>query len=176
MKKAIKYSIILCVISWVYAAIMIFGLGVKNPADNPMKYTIYASLYMLLPMIVAIVMQKVNKEKLASTGLLRFKIKWSWLFVRLRRLFFGIWYGFTVPKCQLYLCLKEGTNSLFFLQKSRKAVKKGSAYTVIKFVSLHTLVTGNDSTKRDPSALRGVENIHHYAVVNLRLQQLLFWP
>ena len=79
MKKAIKYSVILCVISWVYAAIMIFGLGVKNPADNPMKYTIYASLYMLLPMIVAIVMQKVNKEKLASTGLLRFKIKWSWL-------------------------------------------------------------------------------------------------
>ena len=79
MKKAIKYSVILCVISWVYAAIMIFGLGVKNPADNPMKYTIYASLYMLLPMIVAIVMQKINKEKLASTGLLRFKIKWSWL-------------------------------------------------------------------------------------------------
>ncbi len=39
MKKAIKYSIILCVISWVYAAIMIFGLGIKNPSDNPMKYT-----------------------------------------------------------------------------------------------------------------------------------------
>ncbi|MBO7288064.1 MAG: CPBP family intramembrane metalloprotease [Bacteroidales bacterium] len=79
MKKAIKYSIILCVISWIYAAIMIFGLGVKNPSDNPMKYTIYASLYMLLPMMVAIVMQKINKEKLSSTGLLRFKIKWSWL-------------------------------------------------------------------------------------------------
>ena len=74
MKKAIRYSVILCVISWVYAAIMIFGLGVKNPAENPMKYTIYSSLYMLLPMIVAIVMQKINKEKLASTGLSRFKI------------------------------------------------------------------------------------------------------
>ena len=79
MKKAIKYSIILCVISWVYAAIMIFGLDVKNISENPMRYTICASLYMLLPMIVAIVMQKINKEKLSSTGLLRFKIKWSWL-------------------------------------------------------------------------------------------------
>ena len=79
MKKAIKYSIILCVISWIYAAIMIFGLDVKNPSDNPMRYTMCASLYMLLPMMVAIVMQKINKEKLSSTGLLRFKIKWSWL-------------------------------------------------------------------------------------------------
>ena len=66
-------------VSWIYAAIMIFGLDVKNPSDNPMKYTICASLYMLLPMMVAIVMQKINKEKLSSTGLLRFKIKWSWL-------------------------------------------------------------------------------------------------
>ena len=66
-------------VSWVYAAIMIFGLDVKNPSDNPMKYTIYASLYMLLPMIVAMVLQMINKEKLTSTNLLRFKIKWSWL-------------------------------------------------------------------------------------------------
>ena len=79
MKKAIKYSIILCVVSWVYAAIMIFGLDVKNPSDNPMKYTIYASLYMLLPLMTAVVLQMINKEKLTSTGLLRFKIRWSWL-------------------------------------------------------------------------------------------------
>lgn len=79
MKKAIKYSIILCMVSWIYAAIMIFGLDVKNISDNPMRYTMCASLYMLLPMMVAIVMQKINKEKLSSTGLLRFKIKWSWL-------------------------------------------------------------------------------------------------
>lgn len=66
-------------VSWIYAAIMIFGLDVKNISDNPMRYTMCASLYMLLPMMVAIVMQKINKEKLSSTGLLRFKIKWSWI-------------------------------------------------------------------------------------------------
>ena len=66
-------------VSWVYAAIMIFGLDIKNPSDNPMKYTIYASLYMLLPLMTAVVLQMINKEKLTSTGLLRFKIRWSWL-------------------------------------------------------------------------------------------------
>lgn len=79
MKKAIKYSVILCLVSWVYAAIMIFGFGVKTITDNPMKYTVLASLYMLLPLMTAVVLQKVDKEKLTSTGLLRFKISWSWL-------------------------------------------------------------------------------------------------
>ena len=85
MKKAIKYSIILCVVSWIYAAIMIFGVGIKNPADNPMMYTIFASSYMLLPLICAVVLQIIMCRKthvrvsLRETGLLRFKIKPSWL-------------------------------------------------------------------------------------------------
>ena len=85
MKKAIRYSIIVCLVSWVYAAIMIFGFNVRNILENPMKYTIMASLYMLLPMIVAIVMQILShvethrRVSLSSTGLLRFKISWLWL-------------------------------------------------------------------------------------------------
>lgn len=85
MKKAIKYSVIICLVSWVYAAIMIFGLGVKSVTDDPMKYTICATMYMLLPMIVAIVMQVLSHVKTHrrvspnETGLLRFKISWSWL-------------------------------------------------------------------------------------------------
>ncbi len=66
-------------VSWVYAAIMIFGFGITNVSDNPIKYTVLASLYMLFPLMVAVVMQKVDKDRLASTGLLRFKIRWSWL-------------------------------------------------------------------------------------------------
>ena len=85
MKTAIKYSIIVCVVSWLYAAIMIFGVGIKNPADNPMMYTIFASSYMLLPLICALGLQIVTSRKthvrvsLRETGLLRFKIKPSWL-------------------------------------------------------------------------------------------------
>ena len=63
MKKAIKYSIILCVVSWIYAAIMIFGFGIINPADNPMMYTIFASSYMLLPLICAVVLQIIMCRK-----------------------------------------------------------------------------------------------------------------
>lgn len=58
---------------------MIFGLNVKNILDNPMMYTICASLYMLLPLITAVVIQKIDKEKLASTKLFSFKISWAWL-------------------------------------------------------------------------------------------------
>lgn len=85
MKRAIKYSVMVCLVSWIYAAIMIFGFNVKNIIDNPARYTIMASLYMLLPMIVAIVMQVLSRVKthgrvsLNETGLLRFKISWSWL-------------------------------------------------------------------------------------------------
>ena len=85
MKTAIKYSIILCVVSWLYAAIMIFGVGIKNPADNPTIYTIFASSYMLLPLICALGLQIVTYRKshvrvsLRETGLLRFKIKLSWV-------------------------------------------------------------------------------------------------
>ena len=84
MKTAIKYSIILCVVSWIYAAIMILGVGIINPADNPMMYTIFASSYMLLPLICAgtrLATSKNTGTRLATSvrQLLRFKIKLSWL-------------------------------------------------------------------------------------------------
>ena len=79
MKKAIRYSIVVCIVSWMFAAFMIFGLNVKNILDNPMMYTICTSLYMLLPLITAVVIQKIDKEKLASTNLFNFKINWSWV-------------------------------------------------------------------------------------------------
>ena len=79
MKKAIRYSIVVCLVSWAFAAFMIFGLNVKNILDNPMMYTVCTSLYMLLPLITAVVIQKIDKEKLASTNLFNFKINWSWV-------------------------------------------------------------------------------------------------
>ena len=85
MKTAIKYSIIVCVVSWVYAAVMIFGVGIKNPADNPMMYTIFASSYMLMPLICAVgtrlaTSRNMGMQQATSVRqLLRFKIKFSWL-------------------------------------------------------------------------------------------------
>mgnify|MGYP003447385201 CR=1 FL=1 len=72
-------------VSWVYAAIMIFGVGIINPADNPMMYTIFASSYMLLPLICAVGTRLATSRNMGTQQatsvrqLLRFKIKPSWL-------------------------------------------------------------------------------------------------
>ena len=70
MKKAINFSIIVCLASWIFAAFMWFGMGGYS--------SLCASIYMFFPLICAIVIQIINKEKLGSTGLLKFKIKGSW--------------------------------------------------------------------------------------------------
>ena len=86
MKTAIKYSIIVCVVSWLYAAIMIFGVGLRNPAcRHTMIYTIFASSYMLLPLICAVGTRLATSRNMGTQQatsvrqLLRFKIKPSWL-------------------------------------------------------------------------------------------------
>lgn len=71
MKKAINFSIIVCLASWIFAAFMWFGMGGYN--------SLCAAIYMFFPLVCALVIQKIKKEKLGSTGLLKFKIKWSWL-------------------------------------------------------------------------------------------------
>ena len=71
MKKAINFSIIVCLASWIFAAFMWFGMGGYN--------SLCAAIYMFSPLVCALVIQIIKKEKLGSTGLLKFKIKWSWL-------------------------------------------------------------------------------------------------
>ena len=70
MKKAINFSIIVCLASWIFAAFMWFGMGGYS--------LLCASIYMFFPLVCALVIQIINKEKLGSTGLLKFKIKGSW--------------------------------------------------------------------------------------------------
>lgn len=79
MKKAIKFSIIVCLASWIFAAFMWFGMGIHNTTDNLKLYSLCATIYMFFPLVCALVIQIIKKEKLGSTGLLKFKIRWSWL-------------------------------------------------------------------------------------------------
>lgn len=79
MKKAINFSIIVCLASWIFAAFMWFGMGIHNTTDNLKLYSLCAAIYMFFPLVCALVIQIIKKEKLGSTGLLKFKIKWSWL-------------------------------------------------------------------------------------------------
>ena len=77
MKKAIRFSIIVCLFSWAMAALAHWGFGMG--ADTPVGLMLFSTAYMFFPLITALVLQAIDKEKFNHTGLVSFKIKWSWL-------------------------------------------------------------------------------------------------
>ena len=77
MKKAIKFSIAVCLFSWAMAAVAHWGFGMG--AATPMGLMVFSAVYMFFPMATALVLQAIDKEKFNHTGLVNFKIKWSWL-------------------------------------------------------------------------------------------------
>ena len=78
MKKAIRFSIAVCLFSWAMAAVARLGFGLDR-VNSPAAFTIFASLYMFFPMITALVLQAIDKEKFNHTGLVNFKVSWPWL-------------------------------------------------------------------------------------------------
>ena len=76
MKKAIRFSIIVCLFSWAMAAGAHWGFGMG--AETPVGLMVFSTLYMFFPMITALVLHAIDKEKFNHTGLVNFKIKWSW--------------------------------------------------------------------------------------------------
>lgn len=77
MKKAIRFSIIVCLFSWAMFAVAHWGFGMG--ADTPVGLMLFSTVYMFFPLITALVLQAIDKEKFNHTGLVNFKIKWSWL-------------------------------------------------------------------------------------------------
>ena len=77
MKKAIRFSIAVCLFSWAMAAVAHWGFGMG--ADTPVGLMVFSTVYMFFPMLTALVLQAIDKEKFNQTGLVNFKIKWSWL-------------------------------------------------------------------------------------------------
>lgn len=77
MKKALRYAIAVCLFSWAMAAVAHWGFGMG--ADTPVGLMAFAMIYMFFPLITALVLQAIDKEKFNHTGLVNFKIKWSWL-------------------------------------------------------------------------------------------------
>ena len=77
MKKAIRFSIVVCLFSWAMAAVAHWGFGMD--ADTPVGLMVFSTVYMFFPMITALVLQKIDKEKFNHTGLVNFKFSWIWL-------------------------------------------------------------------------------------------------
>lgn len=91
MKKAIRFSIILCLFSWAMFAVVHWGFGMG--ADTPMGLMVFSSIYMFFPMITALVLQAIDKEKFNHTGLVNFKIRGPWLVAWL------------LPVAMVFLCI-----------------------------------------------------------------------
>ncbi len=77
MKKAIRYSIVVCFFSWAMFALAHWGFGIG--ADTPTGLMVFSAVYMFFPLITALVLQSIDKEKFNHTGLVNFKVKWSWV-------------------------------------------------------------------------------------------------
>lgn len=78
MKKALTYSVSVCLFSWAVFGAIYYASG-GNLQSNKLLYTVIESIYMLFPMIVAGALQLIRKEPFKSTGLLGFKINRTWL-------------------------------------------------------------------------------------------------
>ena len=77
MKKAIRFSIAVCLFSWAMFAVAHWGFGMG--ADTPKGLMVFSTIYMFFPMITALVLQAIDKEKFNHTGLVNFKVSWPWL-------------------------------------------------------------------------------------------------
>lgn len=72
MKKALVYSICLCLFSW-GAFTLVYFLKDQHITRS------FAAVYMFFPMITALAMQLKNREKPLETGFVKFNISWNWL-------------------------------------------------------------------------------------------------
>ena len=78
MKKALTYSFLLIAFSWtVYYGLTALWKDLFSQGGAPMM--LLKSAYMLFPMLVALVLQAVGRERPSSTGLLRFRLSWTYL-------------------------------------------------------------------------------------------------
>ena len=72
-----------------------FGIG----ADTPTGLMVFSAVYMFFPLITALVLQAIDKEKFNHTGLVNFKVSWVWVVAWL------------LPVVMVFLCIP--INGLF---------------------------------------------------------------
>ena len=77
MKKAIIFSIAVCLFSWAMFAVAHWGFGMG--ADTPKGLMLFSTVYMFFPLITALVLQAIDQEKFNHTGLVNFKVSWTWV-------------------------------------------------------------------------------------------------
>ncbi len=109
MKKAIKYSVLVCAVSWMAALVFYLVTGytgypsgdIGTDTKNQLSLAAFSALYMFFPLICALLLQIINRDDTIqsgrkssfrpasfsigkyrpdfSRGLLKFKPRWSWV-------------------------------------------------------------------------------------------------
>lgn len=94
MKRPIIYSLLVCAIGWLATFVFCATSGFDGTSASVAArggYSLFATAYMFIPLVVALVMQLLGKEKnlfsckrsghsaVEDMGLLRFRPRWSWL-------------------------------------------------------------------------------------------------
>jgi membrane protease YdiL (CAAX protease family) len=74
--KSIQFIVLTCLVSWIVAGTAIL-LGLRKAEG--LVYTVFASGYMLLPALCAIILQKVHKEKPFRNLGISFRLNWWFL-------------------------------------------------------------------------------------------------
>lgn len=76
MKKAVLYSIGVCLFSWAaYALVMVLCKGELSP----IAMTAVKSVYMLFPALTALVFQAAGRDFSSNRTFLNFRFSWTWL-------------------------------------------------------------------------------------------------
>lgn len=78
MKKAIRFAAAVCLVSWAAFGIFYAACG-GDIAGHKLAFSAFCTIYMLFPMLTAMALQKIDKEPFRSTGLLKFRPRWSWV-------------------------------------------------------------------------------------------------
>ena len=78
MKKAIRFSIAVCLFSWAVFGILYAVTG-GTLKDHGILFGIMCIIYMVFPLLTALFLQWKDGEKPSGTGLIAFRPRWSWL-------------------------------------------------------------------------------------------------
>ena len=147
MKKAIIFSIAVCLFSWAMAAVAHWGFGMGT--DTPEGLLVFSTVYMFFPMLTALVLQAINKEKFNQTGLVNFKIKWSWLVAWLLpvvMVFICVLVNGLMPGVELTYNAEQLINQYHVPEDQQEMVREQMgqlpAYMMIISVVISGLITG----------------------------------
>lgn len=143
MKKAIRYSIAVCLFSWAMFAVVHWGIGIG--ADTPTGFMVFSTVYMFFPLITALVLQAIDKEKFNHTGLVNFKVRWScvvaWL-LPVVMVFLCILINGMMPGVSLEYNSEQLTNQYHVPEDQQEMVREQMGQMPAYLMMVITLVSG----------------------------------